>query len=242
VIETEADIGGSRLAPGEEFCFACHPGLECFNSCCRQKRLPLWPYDVLRLCRGLGLGSGRVLERYATLEFDPRSGWPALRLALDDQGRCPLLTPAGCSVYPHRPAACRIYPLAWGLRPSGQGGGEVYFRQKTHGCRGWEEPVTHTPAGWVADQGLEPYLESSRQLQGLWMHSGRRGRLQLSQAQTHAVISALYNLEVFRQAAGRPGFAAAAGLEPDRVERALADDEELLLVGRDWLAARLFGA
>jgi hypothetical protein len=241
MIETEKDIGGRRLAPGEEFRFACHPGLECFNSCCRGKRLPLWPYDVLRLSRGLGMGSSGVLERYVTLEFDPRSGWPALRLALDDGGRCPLLTAEGCSVYPHRPAACRVYPLAWAFRSAADGGGEVFFRQEAKGCRGWEEPVVHTPAGWVEDQGLEPYLASSRQLQPLWMHPARRGRLRLSQAQTHAVVSALYNLEALRQAASRPGFAQAAGFLPERVERALADDEELLLLGRDWLAARLFG-
>ena len=40
--------------------FRCHPGLACFNSCCRNKRLTLLPYDVLRLSRALGRSSGSL--------------------------------------------------------------------------------------------------------------------------------------------------------------------------------------
>lgn len=242
MIETQADIGGQCLAQEENFCFACHPGLGCFNSCCRNKRLPLWPYDVLRLRRGLEMDSTQVLERYAELEFDPRSGWPSLRLRLDDEGRCPLLTPQGCGAYPHRPAACRIYPLAWAAKPAAEGKPpeELFVRQETKGCLGWEESKEHTPAAWVADQELEPYLEANATLLGLFFHPKRQGRLKLNQQQTHAVIAALYNLDVFRQIAGQPGFAASAGLEQDRLEKALEHDEALLELGRDWLAARLF--
>lgn len=243
MIETQADIGGQRLGSEESFCFACHPGLECFNSCCRDKRLPLWPYDVLRLRRGLNLDSLQVLERYAELEFDPRSGWPSLRLRLDQEGRCPLLTPQGCGVYPHRPAACRIYPLAWAAKPAAEGEppSELFVRQETKSCLGWEESREHTPAGWVEDQGLGPYLEANAALLGLFFHPKRRGRLKLNQQQTHAVIAALYNLDVFRQMAAQPAFAAQTGLEASRIQQALESDEALLNLGRDWLAARLFG-
>lgn len=242
MIETQADMGGQPLSLDQSFCFACHPGLECFNSCCRNKRLPLWPYDVLRLRRGLELDSAQVLERYAELEFDPRSGWPSLRLRLDGEGRCPLLTPEGCGVYSHRPAACRIYPLAWAAKPAAEGKPpqELFVRQETKGCLGWEENKEHTPAAWVADQGLEPYLEANAALLSLFFHPKRQGRLKLSQPQTHAVIAALYNLDVFRQAAAQAGFAQKAGLELERVSQALKSDEELLSLGRDWLAARLF--
>lgn len=242
MIETQADIGGQCLAQEENFCFACHPGLECFNSCCRNKRLPLWPYDVLRLRRGLEMDSTQVLERYAELEFDPRSGWPSLRLRLDDEGRCPLLTPQGCGAYPHRPAACRIYPLAWAAKPAAEGKPpeELFVRQETKGCLGWEESKEHTPATWVADQELEPYLEANATLLSLFFHPKRQGRLKLNQQQTHAVIAALYNLDVFRQIAGQPGFSSSAGLEQACLKKALEHDEALLELGRDWLAERLF--
>jgi len=243
VIETQGDMGGQRLERDQAFNFACRPGLACFNSCCRYKRLPLWPYDLLRLRRSLPMDSARILEKYAELEFDPRSGWPSLRLRLDDQGRCPLLTPEGCGVYAHRPAACRVYPLAWAAKPAAEGlpPQELFVRQETKGCLGWQEAKVHTPASWVADQGLEPYLEANSALLSLFFHPKRRGRLQLNQAQTHAVIASLYNLDVFRQAAGQAGFAAKAGLDPQAVKRALESDEALLNLGRDWLAERLFG-
>lgn len=239
MIETEREMGGRRLAPGERFGFACGPGLECFNSCCRDKRLPLWPYDVLRLRRGLGLPSARVLADYALLEFDPRSGWPALRLRLDQGGRCPLLGPEGCRVYQHRPCACRVYPLAWAQAPDGR---EVFLRQQTKGCLGWEQEREHTVESWVEDQGLAPYLEANRRFLGLWFHPGRRGRLELNPTQTHAVVAALYNLDVFRRMLEQPATLEGTGIPAPRVERAREEEEELLLLGRDWLALRLFGA
>lgn len=242
MIETEEQMGGRRLAPGETFCFACRAELACFNSCCRNKRLPLWPYDVLRLRLGLGLDSSEVLARHGELEFDPNSGWPALRLRLDDQGRCPLLGPQGCTVYAHRPAACRVYPLAWALAPGADGGRgrEIFLRQKTPGCLGWTQDREHTTASWVEDQGLADYLEANSRFLDLWFHPGRRGRLKLSGPQTHAVIAALYNLDVFRRMAADPAFLQDAGLDPARAARAAHDDLELLLLGRDWLMARLF--
>ena len=29
--------------------FACHPGVSCFNACCKQADVMLAPYDVIRL-------------------------------------------------------------------------------------------------------------------------------------------------------------------------------------------------
>ena len=68
MIETEAQLQGCRLEPGQEFHFACHPGLACFNTCCAHKRLPVLPYDLLRLRRGLQMDSQAVLERFKQAE------------------------------------------------------------------------------------------------------------------------------------------------------------------------------
>ncbi|HET6921894.1 MAG TPA: YkgJ family cysteine cluster protein, partial [Anaeromyxobacteraceae bacterium] len=116
MIEAASDLAGRQLAPGEPFPFRCHPGLACFNSCCRDKRLMLLPYDVLRLARGLRVATGEFLAEHVELETDPGSGWPALRIRLAADGRCPFVGEAGCSVYRDRPTCCRIYPLARGVR------------------------------------------------------------------------------------------------------------------------------
>ncbi len=243
MIETEEQLAGRKLADGEVFHFACHAGLSCFNTCCAMKRLPVLPYDLLRLCRGLGLKSPEVLERYLELDLDPGSGWPVLRLKLDDKGRCPLVGDKGCTVYPHRPAACRTYPLARAVAagPGGRPGGETFLRQEAPACLGWREERPMTVDSWVAEQGLLPYQEANDALLGLFFHPRRRGRrLELEPAQIHAVVMALYNLDVFRRLAGQKDFAKRFKLPPQQVRQALRRDEDLLLLGRDWLLKQLF--
>lgn len=244
MIERDGELQGQRLAPGESFCFACRPGLACFNSCCAMKRLPLLPYDLLRLRRGLGLSAAAVIERYAELELDPASGWPVLRLRLDDQGRCPLVTPAGCAAYAHRPAACRTYPLARAVKagPAGAVAEETWLRQETPGCLGWQAGASLGVADWVADQDLADYQAANDAMLPLFCHPRRQGRLRLNQHQIHGVVLALYNLDLWREAVARPEFAARQGLDPAAVAAALARDEDLLILGRDWLMRELFGA
>ncbi|MFZ5584814.1 MAG: YkgJ family cysteine cluster protein [Thermodesulfobacteriota bacterium] len=243
MIERDGELQGQRLEPGQDFAFACRPGLACFNTCCAQKRLPLMPYDLLRLRRGLDLTAPEIIERFAELEMDPVSGWPVFRLRLDGRGRCPLLTPDGCEAYAHRPAACRTYPLARAVKadPQGRPAGEVWLRQETPGCLGWGAKRRLTVADWIADQGLAPYQAANDALLPLFCHPRRQGRLRLNQPQIHGVVLALYNLDLWRQAVARPGFAQRQGLDPQRVEAALAADEDLLLLGRDWLRKELFG-
>ncbi len=243
MIEAEGELSGRRLRRDAPMPVRCHPGLACFNACCRDKRLTLLPYDVLRLARGLGLGTAELLERHAELEIEPESGWPTLRLRLAGDGRCPFVAEAGCSVYPDRPTCCRIYPLARALRPGPDGEAEELFLLERTGarCLGLGAPAAHTVEGWARDQGLEPYQAANNRAARLFLHPRRARPLALAPADVHAVVMALYNLDVFRAHAARPGFAEASGLGAARVARGLASDEALLELGEAWLAARLFG-
>lgn len=243
MIETMEDMGGRPLEPDKAFNFACRPELACFGSCCRDKRLPITPYDALRLARGLGIGPAELLAEHLELEMDPRSGWPALRIRLAADGACPYLGTQGCMVYADRPTCCRIYPVVRAVKPGPDGGAvqEVFLRQDTSGCLGWDQPRPLTPAQWVDDQGLADYHRYNDRLLGLVMHPKRRGKVELSPRQIHAFIAALYNLDVFREMVGGPGFAQRFGLDREAVQRALASDEELLLLGIAWLRAQLFG-
>ena len=242
MIESEDQLDGRRLGSDEAFDFSCHPGLSCFNSCCRDKRLPLLPYDVLRLRRGTGLPSDQLLEQHAVMEPDPASGWPALRLSLDDQGRCPLVGPNGCTVYEHRPTCCRIYPLARAVR-QGKGGEveEVFLRTETKGCEGWDQPHQLTASRWVEEQGLAEYQQANNRLLSFLLHPKARRPMELSGQQVNGVILGLYNLDVFSQLVGQDGFAARFELEPEAVARALESDEKLLELGQRWLTEQFFG-
>ncbi|MCF8034325.1 MAG: YkgJ family cysteine cluster protein [Desulfarculaceae bacterium] len=243
MIETSGELQGRPLAPDQSFCFACRPGLACFNSCCTGKRLPLLPYDFLRLRQALDLPAAEVLSRHVELEADPVSGWPALRIKLTPEGACPFVSEQGCAVYLDRPTCCRIYPLARAVRP-GKGGRpprEVFLRQDTPGCLGWDQPEELTIAAWTLDQGLAPYQAANNQAMGLFMHPARQGEVSLNDQQTHAFISALYNLEAFRPLAASPGFGEKFGFSQERLAEALADDEALLSLGVDWLTGVFFG-
>jgi len=97
----------------ETFRFECSPGLACFNACCRDLNQFLYPYDILRLKRRLGISSGEFLKCYTSQHLGPESGLPIVSLTSADAKRltCPFVTAEGCSVYPDRPSSCRIYPL-----------------------------------------------------------------------------------------------------------------------------------
>ena len=66
------------LSEETEIPFRCYPGISCFNACCRNKHLPLSPYDVLRLKRALRLDSDTFLVEYAVYALDSRSGFPVI--------------------------------------------------------------------------------------------------------------------------------------------------------------------
>jgi hypothetical protein len=243
VIETEGELPGRRLRRDEALPFRCHPGLPCFNSCCRDKRLTLLPYDVLRLSRALGRSSDAFLAEHGELEIEPASGWPTLRIRLSADGRCPFVRAEGCGVYRDRPTCCRIYPLARAVR-LGTDGEPVEFLlidAKEERCGGFGAPATGSVDEWTRSQGLDAYRGPNERFARLLLHPKRPRPLSLSPEDVHATVMALYNPDVFRAFAARPGFAARSGIEEVGVARALGSDEALLALAQDWLAARLFG-
>ncbi len=242
MIEHEGELSGRRVTRDEPFRFRCHPGLACFNSCCRDKRLGLLPYDVLRLSRALGVSSDAFLARHAILEIEPGSGWPVVRIALADDGRCPFVRAEGCAVYADRPTCCRIYPLARavGLGADGTPTETLLVDASEARCGGFGATAAGTVDAWTRDQGLDAYRAPNERAARLFLHPRRPRPLSLADRDVHAAVMALYNPDVFRRFASRPAFAAESGLEGARVAEGLRSDESLLALGQDWLAARLF--
>ena len=103
----------TKLGRSETFTFSCHKNVKCFTECCRMLELALTPYDVLRLRLATGLTSGQLLDEYIIIEQDQGEPFPRLYLTMVDDGRasCVFVSAQGCTVYPHRPSACRAYPL-----------------------------------------------------------------------------------------------------------------------------------
>ena len=157
-IITPGDAGSrddKRLAEEDDFRFDCHPGLSCFNKCCRNLNLFLYPYDVLRLKNNLGLSAAAFIDQYVDVVMREGNYFPEVLLSMSEtkDKTCPFLTEAGCGVYPDRSYSCRMFPVEQGLQFDGSGDGErmVYFFRPPDFCRGRDQDRSLTGPRSVPD-------------------------------------------------------------------------------------------
>lgn len=233
-----------RLLTQGSFRFACHPGVDCFNECCADLRLVLTPYDILRMKGHLGLDAEEFLVRYTVPHLDKGSPFPMLRLRMEEKGRkaCPFVGEEGCSIYPNRPGACRLYPIGRGASAAGPQGmeQEFYFLVEEAHCHGFHEPRQWTLEEWLEDQGAKQYNEMNRP----WMEiiTSRSPRLKaLKQGALQMFYMASYNLERFRRFVFTTRFLNKFFLAEEEVERIRQDDVALMLLGMQWLKFALMG-
>ena len=234
--------GLEELAPDSTFHFSCHPGVPCFNRCCHDLALPLTPYDVMGLCRFLGMDGESFLERYATVRTFPDTGFPLPFLNMDDVETlpCPFVGPEGCAVYAARPAACRSYPLGRGSRLGRQGVEERHFLVREPHCRGFAGTREGTPQRWQEDQGLPPYNAFNDRYMRLMSMVGATGKPLEPQLATLALLC-LYQLDAFRALIEEKKLFEHVEISHQRAEDVLFADEATLDFGLDWLELVIFG-
>jgi uncharacterized protein len=228
----------------ETFRFACHGKVSCFNLCCRDLNQALTPYDVLCLKNYLNVSSQEFIRTYAIMTTGPSTGLPvvSLRFGDDAEKRCPFVTPGGCSVYAARPSSCRIYPLARALRRDRSDGriSEHFAVVREPHCQGLGQQGTQTVRQWVADQGLETYLEMNDALMELIALKNQLRPGPLPPALAQWTRMALYDIETLRQKAQAvelPGMncGSLSPLPPENNDRAW------LHWGLRWINRMLFG-
>lgn len=238
---------GIRIGTGESFDFHCHPGVGCFNRCCRNLNLFLYPYDVVRLKERLGISSDAFLERHVDTVLRPGSHFPdvLLRMAENAGKLCPFLTPAGCGVYADRPDTCRTFPLEQGLRHDAETGTDesVFWFRPPDFCLGPHAEKKWTVPEWIQDQEAEAYqrmtirwAELRRLLQhdpwGLEGPTGTRAKM---------TFMAAYNVDRFRDFVFGSSFLKRFKVKPELLSRIKKDDVQLMLVGFDWIKLFLWG-
>ncbi|MFZ5586749.1 MAG: YkgJ family cysteine cluster protein [Thermodesulfobacteriota bacterium] len=227
------------------FTFACHPGVPCFNQCCRRLTLWLTPYDALRLKRRLELTSQEFIERYAEVETG-QNGWPMPRLAMranDPERTCPFLGPDGCTVYEDRPGACRTYPLGRATKGGRDGGPseEAFFLVREDHCQGFAEGRRWTPAEWTKDQGLETYNHVNDLFLPIITRQAPDPDPQVIARKMQMFMLACYDLESFRKFINSTRFRQVFAIPAQRLELAETNDLELLKLAFDWLRFAIFG-
>ncbi len=118
------------------------------GRCCRDKLIPVNPYEIARLAAHLGIGTGEFIERFT-------EGGTALKVR--DDVTCIFLAGSGCGVHADRPLACRLYPLGLVRGPEGEAVVELEPQPGSEGVRG----ENGTVADYLAAQGVAPFLDAS---------------------------------------------------------------------------------
>lgn len=231
----------ARLRPDETFTFSCHQGVACFTECCRMLELALTPYDALRLRKGTGLTSQQLLDKYIIIEQEPGEPFPRFYLTMVDDGRasCVFVAKEGCTIYQHRPAACRAYPLGRAVMRQDDGRVEEHFvLMKEKHCRGFLETSVQDARSYSLDQELDSYNSFNDSTAVILQHDAIRKGYIPSPDQVDQFILALYNIDTFREIVLGDRLETAALSPKDKTR--LGDDEELLLFAIEWLKSQLF--
>ncbi len=237
------------------FSFACHPGVDCFNSCCRKLDMYLYPYDIVRLKNRIGAGSGDFLRRYTRIGRSSHPYFPAvmMKMEVNSEMTCPFLTAHGCSVYEDRPTACRTYPLERAVDRTSMGGRpeEFYFITGHQYCHGHQENRQWTVKEWLRDQHLFDYnfmndLWSEVDTvfsKNPWQGEGAAGPKQQMAFMVCYNLDGFscYNLDGFRKFVNDHSLLSQFKLDKGRAREIDSEDEALLKFGFDWLKYVLSG-
>jgi hypothetical protein len=137
-------ISGRRKIDVEDAIrFDCHSQMACFTECCKDADMYLYPYDIIRMKKTLGISSDQFLEQYTFQAIRDNPYFPNLMLKMSDneEKSCPFLSSEGCTIYKDRPFSCRAYPLERAVARTGDEHGRavLYFIMSHHFCLGHQE-------------------------------------------------------------------------------------------------------
>ena len=227
-------LPGIRLEPDDTFSFHCHPDIACFNLCCRNLNLFLYPYDVIRLKNSLGISSDEFLDKHVDVVLRPSSFFPEvlLRMSENREKTCPFLTETGCSVYPDRPDTCRTFPVEQGalFNAKTRKGERVYFFRPPDFCLGQHEEKEWTTRSWSFDQDAALYnkmtlrwAEIKRLFQNdPWGEQGPEG------PKAKMAFMATYNIDQFRDFIFNSTFLKRYKVKSALTKKMRVDDVELM--------------
>lgn len=240
-------LPGKQLKANDTFTFRCHSGLECFNRCCRNLNLFLYPYDVICLKKNVGITSEEFLDQYTDIVMRPGNFFPdvLLRMADNQEKTCPFLTPNGCSVYADRPDACRTFPVEQGVifNPSENKTKPVYFFKPPAFCMGQYENKKMTIKEWTVDQDANRHNKLTAlwaDLKSLfnenpWGMEGPEGR------KAKMAFMSTYNMDSFRSFVFNSSFLKRYKVKSAVLKKIKAQDTELMKFGFLWVKYYIWG-
>jgi hypothetical protein len=240
-------LPGIPLSAADRFRFRCHKELGCFNQCCRNLNLFLYPYDVLRLRKRIGLDSGRFLDRHVDVVLREGNFFPdvLLRMADNDSKTCPFLGEEGCTVYPDRPDTCRTFPVEHGLLFNDRPGGEkiVSFFRPPDFCLGQHEDQALTLNQWAEDQQAVTHNRMTARWASIkaLFHRNPWGPEGVNGPKGKMSFMAAYNIDRFRDFIFESSFLKRYRIKKALAKKLRASDRELLLFGFEWIQYFVWG-
>jgi Fe-S-cluster containining protein len=139
-----------RSSPFAYRCGAC-------SRCCRDKVIPVTPYEIARLAQVLSTSTTDVLARFTATG--------GATLTRREDGTCALLGPGGCSVHAGRPLVCRLYPLG---RQVGPDGVERFAELEPHPQTAGIYDGAGTVDDYLRTQQVEPYHRAAARYTALF--------------------------------------------------------------------------
>lgn len=226
------------------FNFTCGEHVSCFVDCCCGTRIWLYPYDVLRISRLLGLTTTELLQQYCKFFEPDEAGFPVLlfKSADEGKGRCPFAEDSGCRIYPERPWICRLFPVIpvecrTDLTPKAERRFNVLVWE---GCRGVGCGPAVTIEEWWQRAGMAAYEESYPTWQLLLEDLKSSGSLPLPAEAAEQFILGSFDLDRFRDKLLGGELRDVLPLDEAELELAANDDIFLLQVACRWLRRVLF--
>jgi len=241
------NLPGQRIREKDTFNFRCGSDLSCFNLCCRNLNLFLYPYDVIRLKNNLNISSDTFIEKYTDIVMRDGSFFPDVLLKMSEtqEKTCPFLTEKGCSVYPDRPDACRTFPIEMGIQfnETSKTYIPVFFFRPPDFCKGAEEKKIWTIESWSKDQEVASYHNMTvkwAKVKSLFQNdpwgpggiNGKRGKM---------AFMAIYNIDLFRDFVFNSSFLKRYKVQKDWQNKMKKNDEILLKFAFEWIKLFLWG-
>lgn len=239
----------AKMSLDSKIKFRCHPKVSCFTACCGNINITLTPFDILRLRKHLKMNAPDFIHQYTTPIFLEKTDMPGVRIKLNEENRCPFVTPEGCTVYESRPTTCRYYPV--GMANFHERSDEdaenatdqqFFFLIKEPHCKGHEESKEWTIREWRQDQGVDLCDDMNKDWMALVMRRKSFGpQASLSEKAQRMFFMASTDLDQFRRFVFESSFLDTYIVDPEELEQLRTDDIALIRFSYRYLASSLFG-
>jgi len=240
-------VPGKRLRGAEKFSFQCRPELSCFNQCCRNLNLFLYPFDVLQLKHALDISAEVFLEKYVDVVMRKGNFFPEVLLKMSDEkdGVCIFSDTSGCRIYEGRPYTCRTFPMEYGLQYNGNSRKPeiIGFFRPPKFCLGQHETQSWTLQTWSNDQEAAKHQQMIRKWSEVrqlfqkdpWGREGSHG------SRAKMAFMASYNMDAFRGFVFESSLLKRYKVKTDLLKKIKTDDVELMLFGFEWIKLFVWG-